>query len=222
MKDDKHSPEERLLNIIKKKDKKEATVPHKQGEPKEAVIKEQEVKKDFAWETFLEPLFLFKINAYDLNIIHHCLITIAALLLFYFFYNFYSYFSYKQDISFKSFVQDKKVAVEEKVNIFNLKPFSHYDIIGKKKLFKIYESPRKKTPMRVPKSDTSIQKKLTAINLLGIIWDEGEPQAIIEDKRGKSTYYVYEGDMIGDIRVEKIEQGRVIVTYGDEEGELSI
>lgn len=57
------------------------------------------------------------------------------------------------------------------------------------------------------------------IGLVGIISGEN-PQAIIQDKKAKKTYYVSKGQFIGELQVEDIQQGKVIITYRGQSFEL--
>ncbi len=57
------------------------------------------------------------------------------------------------------------------------------------------------------------------INLVGIIWGK-TPQAVIEDKKAQKTYYVSEGQFIGEFQVENIQEGKVILNYRGEKFEL--
>lgn len=48
------------------------------------------------------------------------------------------------------------------------------------------------------------------INLVGIISGEN-PQAIVEDKKSQKTYYLSRGQLIGDLKVDDIGDGKIIV-----------
>ncbi|MFH0858172.1 MAG: hypothetical protein V1842_01320 [Candidatus Omnitrophota bacterium] len=57
------------------------------------------------------------------------------------------------------------------------------------------------------------------INLVGII--SGEPtQAIIEDLKTKRTYYVTKGQFIGELKVDDIQKGKIILNYNGQRYEL--
>ncbi|MGD0335815.1 MAG: hypothetical protein ABSB18_01760 [Candidatus Omnitrophota bacterium] len=57
------------------------------------------------------------------------------------------------------------------------------------------------------------------IALVGIISGDN-PQAVIEDKRSQKTYYLTAGQFIGEIQVEKIMDGKIILNYRGEKFEL--
>lgn len=59
------------------------------------------------------------------------------------------------------------------------------------------------------------------INLLGVI-SGANPQAIIEDKKLEKTYYVTNGQMMGEFKVENIGDGKIILNYSGQKFELSI
>lgn len=59
------------------------------------------------------------------------------------------------------------------------------------------------------------------INLVGIISGEN-PQAVIEDKKAQKTYYVTEGQFIGEMQVEDIQEGKIIINYAGQKYELYI
>lgn len=57
------------------------------------------------------------------------------------------------------------------------------------------------------------------INLVGIISDE-PPQAVIEDKKAQKTYYLTKGQFIGEIQIEDIQEGKIILNYNGQRFEL--
>ena len=57
------------------------------------------------------------------------------------------------------------------------------------------------------------------INLVGIISGEN-PQAVIEDKKAQKTYYVTKGQFIGEMQVEDIQEGKIIINYAGQKYEL--
>lgn len=59
------------------------------------------------------------------------------------------------------------------------------------------------------------------INLVGIISGEN-PQAIIEDKKAQKTYYLSKGQFIGDLEVDDIQEGKIILNYNGQRYELHL
>jgi len=57
------------------------------------------------------------------------------------------------------------------------------------------------------------------INLVGIISGEN-PQAVIEDKKTRKTYYLNKGQFIGELQIEDIQEGKIVVNYNGQKYEL--
>jgi len=57
------------------------------------------------------------------------------------------------------------------------------------------------------------------ISLVGIISGDN-PQAVIEDKKAQKTYYVTKGQFIGEMQVEDIGEGKIIINYAGQKYEL--
>lgn len=57
------------------------------------------------------------------------------------------------------------------------------------------------------------------MSLVGIISGDN-PQAIIEDKATQKTYYVTKGQFIGEIQIEEILEGKIIISYKGQRFEL--
>jgi type II secretory pathway component PulC len=59
------------------------------------------------------------------------------------------------------------------------------------------------------------------INLIGIISGE-TPQVIIEDKKAQKTYYLNKGQFIGNLQVDEIQEGKIILNYNGQKYELHL
>jgi hypothetical protein len=59
------------------------------------------------------------------------------------------------------------------------------------------------------------------LNLLGIIRGDND-QAIIEDNTLKKTFFLYKGDLLGELKVYDIKDSAVILDYKGEKIELKI
>jgi len=57
------------------------------------------------------------------------------------------------------------------------------------------------------------------INLVGIVSGD-EPQAIIEDKKAQKTYYLKKGQLIGQLQLADIQDGKIILDYEGQRYEL--
>jgi len=212
------SPEEKLLNLIKKKkhSRPEAEDNKQSGQEKQ--------KKSVPWEMLMEDMVLFDLKSYSFDPVVKLLILGFVVVFAYSVFVFFGYFSYDSRLSLNKFEVDTKIEFKTEKDIFELKPLAYYsDVIGKRKLFKLYEKPQTINAGPVaPKNNITIQNLLSNIKLLGIIWDEGRPQAIIEDRKSRSTLYVVAGDTVGELRVDRIEAGMVVLSYNDETAEIKM
>ena len=95
---------------------------------------------------------------------------------------------------------------------------SYVSMMRSRDLFKGFEPPRPKINKPQGPSKDEIMARMT---LLGIFLDE-KPQAIVQDRRTKSTYYVHEGDRVDEVVVESIQEGSVKFSYQGETFELRI
>ncbi|KPK97223.1 MAG: hypothetical protein AMJ95_10220 [Omnitrophica WOR_2 bacterium SM23_72] len=67
----------------------------------------------------------------------------------------------------------------------------------------------------VPVSTVAVTNTLDLfkdMTLVGIISSD-PPQAVIEDKKTQKTYYLTRGQAIGDLKVDDIQEGKVILDY---------
>lgn len=100
-------------------------------------------------------------------------------------------------------------------------PISHYvEILGGRQMFKLYEVPKPK-PVGPPKPRVTLQQLLAAYTFIGVIFGD-VPQAIIEEKRTGQSFYLTAGQYLGEIKIERIERGRITVSYEDEMMDVSI
>lgn len=100
-------------------------------------------------------------------------------------------------------------------------PISHYvEILGGRQMFKLYEVPKPK-PVGPPKPRVTLQQLLAAYTFIGVIFGD-VPQAIIEEKRTGQSFYLTAGQYLGEIKIEKIERGKITVSYEDEMMDVNI
>lgn len=103
---------------------------------------------------------------------------------------------------------------------FQPRPFSYYaDIISRRNLFKILlqqEREEEGRPVRIAPSEL-----LKSYALAGVINDEN-PQAIIEDKISRKTYFLNRGQYLGDFKIDDIVEGKVILELKGQRFELSL
>ena len=99
-----------------------------------------------------------------------------------------------------------------------VQPFSYYnDIIAKRELFKSYIEERS-ARQAIPAGPT-FRDLIKNLNLLGIVSGE-KLQAIIEDRQLNKTYFLYQGDYLGEIKIEEIQPEKVILEYRGEQVNL--
>ena len=70
-----------------------------------------------------------------------------------------------------------------------------------------------------PVAVTSTLDLFKDITLVGII-SSNPPQAVIEDKKTQKTYYLSRGQSIGDLKVDDIQEGKVVLDYSGTKYEL--
>lgn len=99
-----------------------------------------------------------------------------------------------------------------------VRPFLHYlEMVQRRDIFspvmlKIKENPEVQTKKIL---DTLIEN----LKLVGISWGR-EPQAMIEDKKAKKTYFLKTGDTITNLKIEAVLKDKVILNYKGEKVEL--
>src|SRR4029077_7415948 len=71
-------------------------------------------------------------------------------------------------------------------------------------------------PPKVP-----LSQKASALHLVGIMAGN-PPQAVIEDRQAQKTLYLTPGQAIGDIKIEKFLEDRVILKSDGEEMDLML
>lgn len=115
------------------------------------------------------------------------------------------------------FIKKDSEADKEK---FQVLPFAYYaDIILKGKLFK--------TSLPDVTQDGKMPAKIAPLELLkgytlaGVITGEN-PQAILEDKTTKKTYFLNKGQYLEDFKIDDIMEGKVILELEGQRFELSL
>lgn len=121
------------------------------------------------------------------------------------------------DMSTYAMSNDDLSAKEEK--IAEARPFSHYeDIIKKRGLFKGITPPEKKNKKTLTQTASEL---LSGYSLKGIL-SEDTPQAIIEDKKTKQTYFLNQGDSLGKFLIEEIKEGKITLDLEGQKVEMSL
>jgi hypothetical protein len=95
------------------------------------------------------------------------------------------------------------------------KPYEEYIAgISGRKIFSASPAQGKELPMGVVNSDM-----LKEINLVGIISGDN-PQAVLEDKKSLKTYYLSKGQFMGEFQIDDIQEGKIILISNGQKYEL--
>lgn len=95
------------------------------------------------------------------------------------------------------------------------RPFEYYaQVLNQRQLFSNPSGQENTGPQAVASADITKD-----IGLVGIIAGDN-PQAVIEDKKTHRTYYLNKGQSIGDLQVEDIQEGKIIINYNGQKYEM--
>ena len=98
-----------------------------------------------------------------------------------------------------------------------LEPLAFYEsVFDKDTLFGKVSAAMGTSVLKTPISELAKDFRLKGVVLAG------EPEAIVEDARTQKTSFVKAGGKVGDLDVKKIEEGRIVLTNGDQEISLEI
>jgi len=187
------SPEEKLLRLIRGKTKK----------PKET-SGSSKVKEYIVTKPRKTPDF------YKIGIILSILVIVISLG-----YTIFESMLPQPSVKIDSMVGNISIEEPDKelIDVVFSKPYSYYSqYIDSRDIFE-------ENFLSNKGSDDSLGSNLSDITLVGIVLDD-IPQAIFEHSKDQETYFLKEGDSVGDIKVEEITEGRVTVLFEDEEVEL--
>ena len=189
------SPEERLLRLIKQGAKKSSsaasTLPSKTEKP------------------------IFVNNLFKVSYLNNLLIFFLFLSLVVLAINFILT-PQPEEIRVTS-VASRPQDTEDKDLLPKMKPYDYYARqIGKRELFVPYMG-KEEGGVSSRKESLTLREITQDLTLIGIM--EGEnPQAIIEDKKAKKTYFLNRGDYLGEIKINDIQESKVTLEY---QGEIS-
>ena len=204
------SPEERLLSLIKNKNKK-AKEPAPPQVPQEARLESVVSKADARLDGMLKSE-LFKNKIFEpstLKNVNKYLVVILGILVLYFIIDLIFARPYKsvQTLVAKSILeQNPNASPVETKNTAIVKDYSSYSgaIPGRA----VFGQGGTAAPEDVgPAGNIADQ-----IGLVGIVAGDN-PQAIIEDKKAQKTYYLNKGQSFNGYLVEEISEGKVILDH---------
>lgn len=213
------SPEEKLLHLIRspahKKTAKQQPQPEASGRdqrPKAPAAPSAEPKKH---EKKDQEAFFSGVVSINCGLINRCIFFFIFVTFCFLCLDFY-FNAVQAHLPFESSGVKSQKPVKERT----IKPFSYFQqAIDKRILFQSL-APEKEAARIVPAGATfrDLVKNLT---LMGIVSGRNQ-QAVIEDTKTKKTYFLYEGDFLGEIKVEEIHADRVVLEYRGESAQLFI
>ena len=195
-----NSPEEKLLNLIKQG----KTGPKNNGsaeppKPKPAPVSKVVFKKK-------------KSGFRSLLLVNRILLVVVVSALIYLVLSFI--FPYRSATKIPARVSLKE-EMDRETEEQKKSPITHYtNVLSRRQMFKMYELPRPKTK-EPAKPRVTLQQLLGGYTFVGIIFGDN-PQAIVEQKKTGQSYYLVAGQFLGEIKIEKIEKGKITVSYGEE------
>lgn len=83
----------------------------------------------------------------------------------------------------------------------------------------VFQAPWEKPVQAAPASGASAAELSKQLKLVGILMDK-DPKAIVEDLGTQQTFFVSPGERIGNAIVEEIREDKVILIFGQEKVEL--
>jgi len=188
--------EEKLLKLIRKKEK----------ENKDYAGKAEEPTKTSLSETRSVSGGISK----RISLINRVLIVVSLGLLGYVFMKWF----FVEDKHVKDIKFEKNVSAEEPFAILkqksDIKPFSHY--AEKFKDRDIFDTSFKGNKTPAENLIPVVMDPTRRLKLVGIILDS-HPQAIIENVQTKQTFFLSEGDSFEDITVKEIKESKVVLVY---------
>jgi len=98
------------------------------------------------------------------------------------------------------------------------KPYEFYaQGITSRSIFSAISAPTEEKEQAAANIDS--EKLFGELNLVGVISGDN-PQAIIEDKKTRKTYYINKGQSVGEFQAEDIQEGKVTLNYNGQKFEL--
>ena len=225
------TPEEKLLNIIRKKDTmSQESLEQKVPEsvlPEEAEIvpvKESELpeekepldyEKSF-WDEKVPKRF-FRREIKNLKMEKMDFLIFLILLVSMFVMNWFMGATARGQVMNQK-VKDSSIEIPSLNDQNESYSQTYRKLFNKKGIFA--EPPKKPTRTKPQKNIKTLSDIIKDLKLLGILQDPW--QAIVQSRKGGGTRYLKKGDIIDGAEIESIEKGRVILHYQGETAELSM
>ncbi|MBN1913616.1 MAG: hypothetical protein JW788_04375 [Candidatus Omnitrophica bacterium] len=203
------SPEEKLLKLIRTPKKSPAEAIKK---TLELPVLREETKQSYPApsgalsrsEEFSLPLLRRVVMAF--------FIVSCVYLIFSLFLPLFKLDDHKKTILKEDGIDEIKPEAENKI-----KPYEFYaQAINSRKVFSSSSVSQEKPVSNVIKESADLIKD---ISLVGIITGENT-QAVLEDKKAQKTYYLSRGQALGELLLEDIQEGKIILNYKGQRLEL--
>jgi len=207
MKVPRETPEEKLLKIIEK---------HGEGEKYIKTFSRRRKQQEFLRNLYeiVTLKWLDKDKILNLHVLNLFLVGVSVILTIFLGYGF---ISQKAHLTDKYSKMIKPLPKEEYQREEEILPVPEVrDIILETKRRNIFTL----TPEAKKEEAQKRLKPFTVLKLVGILWSEDNPQAMIEDSEDKKTYILNKGDQIDRWKIERITRDKVVLV--DEEGEWEL
>lgn len=214
-----NSPEEKLLNLIKNGGSSE-----QKASPNKPVVKDnvQDAGASPAPTKKIAVLVPKKIeagSAFFFSMLNKILIVCVIGSLIYMGFGYLYPFKVKSNVLEGRVVTVKEEGVDAGLDQFQ--PMQYYaDVIGKRQMFSVVEPPAAK-PVGPVKPKITLSQLLAGYTFVGILFED-IPQVIVEDKKSGQSFYLTAGQMLGEIKIEKVDKGKVTVSHEDETMDMNI
>lgn len=210
------SPEERLLRLIKFKSKKEDKLSY-QAEKKMPQPESKPEKKIGPAEEKLTWLSKTLPQFKNIIIINRLLFFLFIILMIYFLIDYFFLPSVKI-----SPVLIEEPGIEESIKEEPVRHSHSYyekEIMGKD----LFKPLLKDIPVAEQEIEVELEDIIVNLNLLGVVSGDN-PQAIIEDRKKRKTYFLNKGESLGELKLKEIleAEGKVILIYKGREFDLGL
>jgi len=210
------SPEEQLLNLIEKEDSSKG----KKLKKKKSFFASSKLGKLLApvgWvNQALKKLKSNLTGEPSLEVINKAFIVLCSVIICYSVVDFT--FNRRDIEGFRSTIFNIKNTKESISDIVTLRPFLHYLALAQRRnIFSPIELVKESDVVEEKKK--ALQDLLKDLALVGISWGK-YPQAMIENTEAKQTYFLKKGEVINNLKIERILRNKVILSYEGEKAEL--
>jgi len=206
---DRHpTPEERLLNLIRRKD----------GKQKAALEKDREITKP---AVVANPLRLPELPVLEFISFKNFKSILVVIIIIIVLYILTELMPLKADENKLARTVSRNQAENQILMIrpAAVRPYSYYS--GQFDQRDIFESNPSVGIAKPATANANLPQLTKGLKLVGVILDNN-PQAIIENSAENKTYFLHKGEVINDLKLEAITESKAILSYGSEKLELAL